>query len=123
MIAFTTLKSRNARTNPKIGESSSDFPMLAACVQSTPLVPVRALINWLAMPTPMTASHLQDQLDRQERYDAEGYGSRRCHHPQKIPETRPNHGNMRIERMGINDRSDSVGRAVKAIHELKAQRN
>ena len=27
--------------------------MAAACAQSTPLVPVRALINWLAMPTPM----------------------------------------------------------------------
>src|SRR5271163_466187 len=27
--------------------------MLAACPQSTPLVPVLAEINWLAMPTPM----------------------------------------------------------------------
>ena len=27
--------------------------MFAACPQSTPLVAVRACINWLAMPTPM----------------------------------------------------------------------
>src|SRR3974377_1381647 len=53
MMALTSMSRRNARTKPKIGESSRDLPILAACAQSTPLVPDLALINWLAMPTPM----------------------------------------------------------------------
>src|SRR5580658_1483303 len=48
-------KSRSAATpNPTSGESSSDLPMLAACPQSTPEVPLLPAIIWLAMPTPMT---------------------------------------------------------------------
>src|SRR6516162_2341627 len=53
MIAFTSVSNKKASTNPKIGESSSDFPIFAACAQATPLVPDLAFINWLAMPTPM----------------------------------------------------------------------
>jgi len=52
-IAFTSDSSKNASANPNIGESSSDFPIFAACAQSTPLVPDLVLISWLAMPTPM----------------------------------------------------------------------
>ena len=51
--AFKTMNSVAAIANPKTGESSSDLPMLPACAQSTPLVPDRAFINWLAIPTPM----------------------------------------------------------------------
>src|SRR5262249_39361959 len=40
-------------TKPTSGEISKDLPMFAACAQSTPLVPVRAAIIWLAMPTPI----------------------------------------------------------------------
>src|SRR4029077_9111925 len=39
--------------NPNTGESNSERPMLPACDQSTPLVPERAFMSWLAMPTPM----------------------------------------------------------------------
>ena len=39
--------------NPTKGDTSNDLPMLAACPQSTPLVPVFTAINWLAIPTPM----------------------------------------------------------------------
>src|SRR5450432_669241 len=35
-----------------MGDSNSDFPMFAACAQSTPLVPERAVINWFVIPTP-----------------------------------------------------------------------
>src|SRR5262244_363103 len=51
----TTLSksSNEAQMNPTTGERSKDLPMLVACTQSTPLVPVRAAISWLAMPTPM----------------------------------------------------------------------
>src|SRR5271169_370346 len=54
MIAFMNRNSPDARTNPNTGERSSDFPIVAACAQSTPLVPVRPCISWFAMPTPMT---------------------------------------------------------------------
>src|SRR6516165_7625868 len=53
ITAFMTISKHAAMINPKIGESSSDFPMFAACAQSTPLVPDLAFINWLAMPTPI----------------------------------------------------------------------
>src|ERR1700734_3678409 len=42
-----------ATTNPTIGERTRDFPMFAACPQSTPLVPDLTDINWFAIPTPM----------------------------------------------------------------------
>src|SRR5271170_1821882 len=53
MRAFIPNSSNPATKNPTMGESTSDLPMLPACAQSTPLVPLRACINWLAMPTPM----------------------------------------------------------------------
>src|SRR5579862_7551067 len=53
MIALQTINRSAATVNPTSGESSSDFPMLVACPQSTPLVPVFTDINWLAIPTPM----------------------------------------------------------------------
>ena len=53
MKSFDRLSSEAASAKPMIGEKSSDFPTLSACPQSTPLVAVRACMNWLAMPTPM----------------------------------------------------------------------
>src|SRR5277367_4147931 len=53
MMAFITSSNKPAMKNPTMGESTSDLPMLPACAQSTPLVPLRACINWLAMPTPI----------------------------------------------------------------------
>src|ERR1700690_3605190 len=53
MVALARENRRIARANPNSGESNRDLPMLAACPQSTPLVPDLAFINWLAMPTPM----------------------------------------------------------------------
>src|ERR1700719_2590955 len=53
MTTFITNSSAAAKANPKSGESNNDFPMLAACPQSTPLVPERADINWFAIPTPI----------------------------------------------------------------------
>ena len=46
--------SKAAQTKPTTGESSKDFPILPACDQSTPLVPVLTAISWLARPTPIT---------------------------------------------------------------------
>lgn len=53
MRVFISRNNTEARMKPKIGDSSRDFPMLAACAQSTPLVPPFTLINWFAIPTPM----------------------------------------------------------------------
>src|SRR5664279_890354 len=50
---FDSCSSRAATANPMIGENTSDLPIFSAWSQSTPLVAVRAFINWLAMPTPM----------------------------------------------------------------------
>src|SRR5450755_420926 len=51
--AFISMNKSPASRNPKIGESSSDFPIVAACAQSTPLVPEREFTSWLAIPTPI----------------------------------------------------------------------
>src|SRR6516164_934659 len=53
MNTLDSCSSNAATAKPIIGENSSDLPIFAACSQSTPLVAVRAFINWLAMPTPM----------------------------------------------------------------------
>ena len=56
MLGTTTFASSSnsaAHTNPTNGETSSVLPILVACAQSTPLVPVFTAINWLATPTPM----------------------------------------------------------------------
>src|SRR5271167_1154886 len=53
MSAFMTMNSNDASANPKIGDSSNDFPIFSACAQSTPLVPLFGLISWFAIPTPM----------------------------------------------------------------------
>src|ERR1700744_6599910 len=42
-----------ASTKPNSGDSSSAFPMPAACDQSTPEVPLRPRSRALVMPTPM----------------------------------------------------------------------
>src|SRR5208283_3459332 len=42
---------------------SSVLPTLSAWPQSTPLVPVRTDINWLAMPTPMMDPTIVWELD------------------------------------------------------------
>ena len=68
------------------------------------------------------AAHLQNQLHRQQRDDPEGHRTARKHYSQKIKESRPDHGDVRFERMRIDYRGDRVGRVVKAVHELESQR-
>src|SRR6202167_370800 len=53
IIFLQTMRSAAAKKKPTMGERTSDFPMLVAWPQSTPLVPVLTDINWLAIPTPM----------------------------------------------------------------------
>src|SRR5882724_10360014 len=50
---FRSNSSSAAQPNPTSGEISRTLKTLDACAQSTPLVPVFALINWFASPTPI----------------------------------------------------------------------
>ncbi len=61
--AFEASSSNAATPKPMSGESSNDSPILTACPQSTPLVPVFAAISWLAIPTPMTEPIRVCELD------------------------------------------------------------
>src|SRR6202167_2962605 len=54
MRALARSKSSPAQAKPTMGESSRDLPMLAACSQSTPLVPLLDDMSWLAIPSPIT---------------------------------------------------------------------
>ena len=66
-------------------------------------------------------SHLQDQLDRQQRDDSERHRAGRKQHPDQIPHTRPHHGNVWLQRVGIDHRSHSIGGIVESIDELKTR--
>src|ERR1039457_230823 len=60
------LESRNrtaAAVKPMIGEISSTLKTLVACSQSTPEVPLRAFICWLATPTPMIEPTIVCELE------------------------------------------------------------
>ena len=63
MTTFIRSSSPAAHTKPTSGEMSSDLPMLPACAQSTPLVPVLADMSWLARPTPMIEPMRVCELD------------------------------------------------------------
>ena len=52
-----------ANTNPMRGEISRAFRTFMACSQSTPEVPLRMFINWLAMPTPMMEPTMVCELE------------------------------------------------------------
>jgi hypothetical protein len=42
-------------------------------------------------------------------------------HPGQVAQARPDHGNVRIERMGVNHRRHSVSGVVEAVHKFKAE--
>ena len=66
---------------------------------------------------------LQNQLDRQQRDDGEGHRAGGDEHAGQVAQARPDHGDIRIERMGVDDRGDGVGGVVEAVDELEAQRD
>ena len=43
------------------------------------------------------------------------------HYAQEVPESRPRHRHVRIERMGVDHRRHCVGRVVETVDELKSQ--
>ena len=62
---------------------------------------------------------LQDQLDGQQRNNAEGNRAGGQQNPEEIEEPRPDHGDGRRERVRIDHRRDGIGRIMKAVDEFK----
>ena len=73
----------------------------------------------IANPAP--TADLEDQLDRQERDDPEGDRSGRDEDADEVPDARPEHGHVRLERVRVDDGRHGVGGVVEAVHELEAQ--
>ena len=158
MRALARSSSSPAQPKPTMGESSSDLPMLAACPQSTPLVPLLAVHELVgdadaddgadqrmrtgggqAEPPGAEvpddggdqqgedhgesgfAADLQNQFDRQQRDDGEGYQAAGGQHAEEIPEAGPDHGDVRLERVGVDDRGHGVGGVVESVDELEAE--
>ena len=69
------------------------------------------------------ASDLQNQFDRQQRNDAERHQSGGGHDPEKIPQARPHHRDVRLQRMGVDHGGYGVGRVMKSVDELESQRH
>ena len=68
-------------------------------------------------------TYLQDQFDGQEGDDGECYCSRGEKHSGEVADARPHDGDIRLERVGVDDGGDGVGRVVKSVDEFKAERN
>ena len=66
---------------------------------------------------------LQNELDRQERDDAEGDGAARGKHAEQVPASRPDDRDLRREGMGIDDGRDGVGGVMETIDEFEAERD
>ena len=64
---------------------------------------------------------VDDQFHRQQRDDAESHGAGRGEHADEVPQTRPDHRLVRLQRMGIDHGRDSVGRIMETIDEFEAQ--
>ena len=66
---------------------------------------------------------MQDQLDRQERDDAECDRAARGDDAEEIEKTGPDDGDRRRQRVCIDHRGDGIGGVMEAIDELEAERD
>ncbi len=69
------------------------------------------------------AAYLQDQLHRQQSDDGECNGATGKQDADEVPRAGPRHGQVRLHGMRIDDRCNSVGSIVEAIHELETERD
>ena len=67
------------------------------------------------------AAHLQNQFDRQQRDDAERHRARGDEYADEVADARPDHGDVRLQRVRVDDRRDSVGGIVESVDEFKAE--
>jgi hypothetical protein len=64
---------------------------------------------------------LQDQLDRQQRNDAECNSAAGEQNTEEIERARPHDGDLRRHRVCVDDRRHGVGRVVKSVDELETE--
>jgi len=55
--------------------------------------------------------------------DSEGHDSRRSNDAQEIKETAPDHGDVRIESVRVDNRGYGVGSVVKSVYKFESQRD
>ena len=58
---------------------------------------------------------LEDQLDGQQGEDREGHRAGGSEHADEVPHAGPDDGDVRLERVGVDDGGDGVGGVVKAV--------
>ena len=66
---------------------------------------------------------LQDELDRQQRNDAECDRAARQQDAEQVEASRPDHRDLRLQRVGIDDGGHRVGGVVEAVDEFEAERD
>ena len=66
---------------------------------------------------------LKNELDRQQRDDAEGHRAGRSEHAEEVPAPRPHDRDLRRQGVGVDDRGDRVGGVVEAVDEFEAERD
>lgn len=64
---------------------------------------------------------VENQFNRQQRQDGERDGAGRGEHADQVPDAGPDDGNLRLERVGVDDGGDGVGRVVESVDKLKAK--
>ncbi len=72
---------------------------------------------------PGAGADLQDQFDGEKRDDTESNRAGRGDDPGEIPEARPDDGDLRIHRVGVDDRGNGVRGVVESVDELKGERD
>ena len=82
---------------------------------------IAAISRAKTMAKPALGADLQDQFDRQQRDDAEGDGAGGGQNAEEVEEARPDHGELRRQRVGVDDRRDRVGGVVETVDELEAE--
>src|ERR1700693_1350657 len=93
MNAFARRNNKAAAPNPTTGEMSNTLKTFVACSQSTPEVPERTFINWLATPTPMMEPTMVCELEA----------------------GRPNHQVLRFQRMAAINKAKTMAKPGPAL--------
>ena len=66
---------------------------------------------------------LKNELNRQQRDDAEGHRAGRSQHAEEIPAPRPHDRDLRRQGVGVDDGGDRVRGVVEAVDEFEAERD
>ena len=70
---------------------------------------------------PGAGTDLNNELDGQQRHDAERHGAARNQNADEIEKARPHDGNLRRQGVGVDDRGDRVGGVVEAVDEFEPE--